>query len=148
VNCPNCGTSNLDTASICANCGRPLAATAPHSYTPPPPPTSSYTPPSAPHSPGAFGSAPPATPIPNYLVQSILVTLCCCLPFGIVAIVFAAQVNSKLAAGDVAGAMESSRKAKMWCWVAFGIGILLSLIWMVSGGMAVLQGYRDAMANS
>jgi hypothetical protein len=25
--------------------------------------------------------------------------------------------------GDVAGAQESSRKAKMWCWITFGIGI-------------------------
>ena len=60
--------------------------------------------------------AMPTQKIPNYLVQAILATLFCCMPFGIAAIVFAAQVNTKLAAGDVAGAMESSRKAKMWCW--------------------------------
>jgi hypothetical protein len=60
--------------------------------------------------------------IPNYLVQAILVTVCCCVPFGIPAIVFAAQVNSKLAAGDLAGALDSSRKAKMWSWIAFGLG--------------------------
>jgi hypothetical protein len=56
-----------------------------------------------------------------------VVTACCCLPFGIAAIVFAAQVNSKLAAGDVPGAMESSRKAKMWCWIAFGLGLVSNL---------------------
>ena len=38
--------------------------------------------------------------IPNYLVQAILTTLFCCLPFGIVAIVYAAQVNTKIEAGD------------------------------------------------
>jgi hypothetical protein len=65
--------------------------------------------------------------VPNYLWQSIVVTACCCLPFGIAAIVFAAQVNSKLAAGDVQGAMESSRKAKMWCWIAFGLGLVSNL---------------------
>ncbi len=70
----------------------------------------------------------PAEKIPNYLVQSILVTLCCCLPLGIPAIVFAAQVNTKLAANDIVGALESSRKAKMWCWLAFGIGLPLQLI--------------------
>jgi len=32
--------------------------------------------------------------IPSYLTQAILVTLCCCQLFGIVAIVFAAQVSS------------------------------------------------------
>jgi hypothetical protein len=65
--------------------------------------------------------------VPNYLWQSIVVTACCCLPFGIVAIVFAAQVNSKLAAGDVQGAMASSRKANMWCWIAFGLGLVSNL---------------------
>jgi hypothetical protein len=64
-------------------------------------------------------------------VQSILVTLCCCLPFGIVAIVYAAQVNTKLAAGDVAGALQSSKNARMWTWIAFGCGALLSLIYTV-----------------
>jgi len=32
----------------------------------------------------------PGGTIPNYLTQAILVTLCCCVPFGIVAIVNAA----------------------------------------------------------
>jgi hypothetical protein len=68
--------------------------------------------------------------IPNYLVQSILVTLCCgCgLPFGIVAIVNAAQVNSKLSAGDIAGARRASDSAKMWSWIGFGVGIVTQLI--------------------
>lgn len=149
MNCTNCGTSNLDTASICVNCGKPLASTTPHSYTPPPPPPSastSYTPPRPPGG-GSFGAPPATEPIPNYLVQSIIVTLCCCLPLGVVAIVFAAQVNSKLAAGDVAGAREASAKAKMFCWIAFGLGIAFSIIWALTGGMAVLQGVRDGMAN-
>ena len=66
--------------------------------------------------------------VPNYLVQSILVTLCCCIPFGIVAIVYAAQVNTKLAANNVAGAQESSQNAKKWCWIGLGCGIVANLI--------------------
>jgi hypothetical protein len=73
-------------------------------------------------------AAAPGTKIPNYLVQAILVTLCCCLPGGIVAIVYAAQVNSKQAAGDITGAQESSDKAKLWCWISFGVGIVVNLI--------------------
>lgn len=147
MNCPNCGTSNLDTASICANCGRPLASTTPHSYTPPPPSSqTSYTPPRPPGG-GSFGAPPLGERVPNYLIQSIFVTLCCCLPMGIVAIVFAAQVNSKLAAGDLVGAREASAKAKMFCWIAFGIGILASVLWMLTGGPAIAQIFRDAMAN-
>lgn len=150
MNCPNCGTSNLDTASICANCGRPLSAAAPsasQSYTPPPPPSASYTPPPPPRPGAAFGAPAPGESIPNYLIQSILVTICCCLPLGIVAIVFAAQVNSKLAQGDIVGAREASAKAKMFCWIAFGIGIALSLLWMVAGGAGFVQAIRDGMAN-
>ncbi|MDB6112163.1 MAG: Interferon-induced transrane protein [Pedosphaera sp.] len=79
-------------------------------------------------------SAPPSgvpATVPNYLVQAILCTLCCCLPFGIVAIVYAAQVNGKLQAGDYAGAVEASRKAKMWCWIAFGVGLVTGVIGVI-----------------
>jgi hypothetical protein len=66
--------------------------------------------------------------VPNYLVQAILATVFCCLPFGIAAIVFAAQVNGKLAAGDYAGAVQSSKQAKMWCWISFAAQIVLVVI--------------------
>jgi len=146
LNCPNCGTSNLDTASICVNCGKSLSGGPAHSYTPPSAPPSSHTPPRPPGG-GSYGAPPAGEPIPNYLVQSIIVTLCCCLPLGVVAIIFAAQVNSKLAAGDLAGARDASAKAKMFCWIAFGIGIVACVIWMATGGLAVLQAYRESMAN-
>ena len=80
--------------------------------------------------------------VPNYLVQSILVTLFCCLPFGIVSIVYAAQVNGKLAAGDFAGAMDASQKAKTWSLWSFGIGLLFTLAYfalVVVGAMADVQ---------
>ena len=68
--------------------------------------------------------------VPTYLTHSILVTLFCCVPFGIVGIVYAAQVNSKLASGDYAGAVEASNKARTWCWVSFGIGLAVGLMWL------------------
>ncbi len=68
--------------------------------------------------------------IPNYLVQSILVTLFCCLPFGIVAIVFAAQVNSKAQAGDIQGAMQASKQAKTWCWASVGVSLVVFVLYM------------------
>src|SRR4051812_49991486 len=81
---------------------------------------------------------PPAGQAPqNYLVFAILTTVCCCLPLGIPAIVFASQVNSKLAAGDLAGAMDSSRKAKMWCWIALGCGIVLEIFVGIFYGVAI-----------
>ena len=61
--------------------------------------------------------------VPNYLVPAILTTVFCCLPFGIVAIVYAAQVNSKLAAGDRAGAMAASKSAKTWTFASLFSGL-------------------------
>lgn len=58
-----------------------------------------------------FAGYQPAKP-PSYLVHSILVTLFCFWPLGIVAIIFAAQVGSKYAKGDYEGATEASRRAK------------------------------------
>lgn len=84
------------------------------------------------------------TQVANYLVQSILVTLCCCLPFGIVAIIFSSQVNSKLAAGDVAGAEEASRKAKMWCWIAFGAGIVLIAIAIIANAIGMAAAFAGS----
>lgn len=77
--------------------------------------------------------APPPPDVPNYLTYAILTTLCCCLPFGIPAIVYAAQVNTKLTAGDYNGARAASDKAKMWCWIAFGLGIVVNIIGVVMG---------------
>ncbi len=59
-----------------------------------------------------------------YLWQSIVVTLLCCLPLGIPAIVFAAQTNSHIAAGNMAEAQKTSEKARTWCWIAFAAGIV------------------------
>lgn len=81
--------------------------------------------------------------IPNNLVWAILSTLLCCLPVGIVSIVYAAQVNGKLAAGDVAGAQESADKAKKWAiWSAIAwliMVILYVLFFVVMGGIGAMS---------
>jgi len=74
------------------------------------------------------------SPPKNWLVESILVTIFCCLPFGIAGIVFASQVNSKLAAGDYNGALQASKDAGKWTKIGFWLGIafiILSIIWVV-----------------
>ena len=73
----------------------------------------------------------PQAPPPNYLVWAILTTILCCLPFGIVSIVYAAQVNSKWIAGDFEGAQSASKNAKVWAWVAFGVGLTVVIIWAI-----------------
>lgn len=109
--CSKCGAENDDNAHKCTSCGSVLRQ-------------------------GPQFGAPTAT-VSNYLVPAILCTVFCCLPFGIPAIVFAAQVNAKLAAGDVEGATEASKKAKIWCFVSFGLGlvggIIYALVTMLAG---------------
>ncbi|MBN1320677.1 MAG: CD225/dispanin family protein [Thermoleophilia bacterium] len=74
---------------------------------------------------GGYGAVPN---IPTYMGWAIAVLILCFWPTGIAAVVYASQVNNRLALGDVAGAKESSRKAKMWCWITFGIGIAAFVI--------------------
>ena|SRR5713226_7481445 len=84
---------------------------------------------------------PPATgapaTVPNNLVLAII-SIVCCLPFGIPAIIFATQVNSKVAAGDISGAQESSKKAKKFAIigiVAWAVCVLLYIILVVVLGV-------------
>ena len=65
------------------------------------------------------GGKPPRT----WLVESILVTIFCCLPFGIVGIVNAARVETRFSSGDIEGAKRSSREAGKWTQIGFWIGI-------------------------
>jgi len=91
---------------------------------------------------------PPLTPPKNWLVESILVTILCCLPFGIAGIVFASQVNTKYAASDYNGALQASKDAGKWTKIGFWVGvgwIILSVIWVVFviGVAAFTTGFRN-----
>ena len=68
---------------------------------------------------------------PSYLVWAILTTLFCCLPFGVVSIVFAAQVDGKYNSGDFAGAIESSAAAKKWAIVAAVTSVALVVLYLI-----------------
>jgi hypothetical protein len=92
---------------------------------------------------GPLGSGPVARPdIQSYLPYAIVVSLCCCLPLGIPAIVFAAQVNSKLASGDVAGAQAASDKAKMWCLIALAAGLIANLAYLLLMLPGMIKGFH------
>ncbi|MFZ8836438.1 MAG: CD225/dispanin family protein [Flavobacteriales bacterium] len=58
-------------------------------------------------------------PPKSYMVESILVTLLCCLPLGIAGIVNASKVESAFYAGNVDLANDYAAKAKKWC--LFGV---------------------------
>jgi len=119
--CTQCGASNADNAAVCARCGRNLQAAL-----------------SVPGQPPAAGQMPSIF-MPNYLVFAILATVLCCLPAGIPAIVYAAQVNGKLQAGDIAGAQDASKNAKMWCWISLGAGLAVGVVWGILAAIGALS---------
>lgn len=66
--------------------------------------------------------------VKTYLVESILVTIFCCLPFGIVAIVYASKANSCVSVGDINGAYTAAAAAKNWVTASFIIGLVATLL--------------------
>ena len=78
--------------------------------------------------------------VPNYLVPAIISAVCC-FPLGIIGVIFAAQVNGKVAAGDIAGAIDASKKAKLFSYIFLGLAILgwggYLILWLVIGGLSI-----------
>lgn len=60
----------------------------------------------------------------TWLLESILVTLFCCLPFGIAGIVNASKVESRYYAGDYSEAERVSEQAGKWTKIGFWIGLV------------------------
>ena len=114
--CSGCGANNEAGAVYCVQCGRTLGAG---------PAVSSPVPPQV-----QFAGMPRTMPdIPSYMVQSVLVTLCCCLPLGIVGIFKANKVDRLRTAGDFEGAMQASKENKTLLIVAAIVGGVGGLIW-------------------
>lgn len=104
--CPNCGAEVSDSAVFCGKCGVSL---------------------NNPVKRNVVNQIQPKT----WLVESILVTLFCCLPFGIVGIINAANVSSKFSVGDIEGAKIASQQAGKWTKWAFWAGLIGGLIYFV-----------------
>lgn len=94
--CRKCGHQNAEGAYKCFRCSEPIESV-------------------------VAATAP--VKIDNNLVLAIIVTILCCLPFGVVGIVYAAQVNAKAQVGDIAGARESARKARLWSFWGLGVSL-------------------------
>ena len=75
-------------------------------------------------------TTPPMQP-KNWMVESILVTIFCCLPFGIVGIINAAKVNSEWAAGRFAEAERASKEAGKWTKIGFFVGIACIVLYLI-----------------
>lgn len=74
---------------------------------------------------GGFNGDP--SEIESHLAFAIFVTLCCCLPLGIVAIVFASQVSSHIRTGNYEEAQKCSERALLFCWISLGVGLFCNI---------------------
>lgn len=101
--CKNCGNEVNDKAVICVKCGVPIKNE-------------------------FFVSS---EVISNHIAFAVITTLFCCMPFGIIAIVYSSQVNTKVALGDLEGARLASEKSKKWCIVALCSGIVVGIIYFI-----------------
>jgi DNA-directed RNA polymerase subunit RPC12/RpoP len=101
-------------------------------------PGGQYQQPGMPYAGGAYGAPyggghyPPRPD--NYLWQGIAVTVCCCLPLGIVSLIYSSQVTSKYDRGDFAGAMEASENARKFAVASAVVtAAILFLLMVISG---------------
>ncbi len=104
--CPNCGAEVSEKAVVCVKCGCALNNQSNLRTT---------------------GEVMPKT----WLLESILVTIFCCLPFGIAGIVNAANVSSRFYAGDLEGAKFASKNAGKWTKVALWCGLAWVLLYLI-----------------
>lgn len=107
---------------------------------PPPPPT----------------QAPPLDDIPplkpsNWLWQSIVVTILCCVPFplGIIGVIYAARVDSLYFAGRYEESERMSRKARMWTLISIGVAFIYVVLWSIMFVTGSLPEYlEDIIENN
>lgn len=62
---------------------------------------------------------------PTYLVWSILLTLCCCNPLGIIPIITGAQVSSRYNNMDFEGARRASNTTEWWVIICLVLGLMM-----------------------
>ena len=97
---------------------------------------------------GQYGQPPygPQGPMPpsSNMVWAILTTLLCCLPFGIVAIVYASKVDGLWQGGFYDAAYQAANKAKTWSIVAAACGLVGSIIYGVLIACGV---FGEVLAN-
>jgi hypothetical protein len=90
---------------------------------------------------------PPGGVAPNNnLVIAIIATVVsvvfCCIPHGVVSLIFALQVNKKAEAGDMLGAMNAAKQAKLWGFISIGVAVVGFVIALLFGVLnAVLSSF-------
>jgi len=88
------------------------------------------------------GTSQPAMPKPSSnMTLAVLTTILCCLPLGIVAIIYASKVDGRYLAGDYAGALSASKNARTWSIIGIVGAAIIMIIYLIYffivGGAAI-----------
>eukprot|EP00057_Strongylocentrotus_purpuratus_P015901 XP_011670375.1 PREDICTED: uncharacterized protein LOC105441185 [Strongylocentrotus purpuratus] len=72
----------------------------------------------------------PSQPVRDYTIFAVIVTLCFCLPFGLVGIVKACEARRQQNSGDVEGARQAAKSAYNWSLTGliFGVVVMLAVV--------------------
>ncbi|WP_299549622.1 CD225/dispanin family protein [Seonamhaeicola sp.] len=84
----------------------------------------------------------PARPS-SYLALAIISTILCCLPTGIVSIIYATKVNSAYEDGKYEEANKASKNAKLWGLIGVGIAALGWIIYLIFGAAMFATALSD-----
>ncbi|KAM9067608.1 proline rich transmembrane protein 1B [Sarcophilus harrisii] len=77
-------------------------------------------------------AGPDRRPLPkDYMVESVLVTLFCCLITGVIAIVYSHETRAALSRGDLAQAEQASKKARSLVLFSLLFGVFVSTSWVI-----------------
>ncbi|XP_003642350.2 proline rich transmembrane protein 1B isoform X3 [Gallus gallus] len=83
---------------------------------------------------GPPGTGPPTAaqqPPKDYVVESVLVTVFCCLLTGLAALLYSHETRAALSRGDVAQAQAASKKAQSLVLLSLVLGLFVSFSWVV-----------------
>lgn len=93
-------------------------------------------------------SAEEKPPMPkSWFVESILITVLCCLPFGIVGLVKASQVETLYYGKQYAASLAASNAAKKWVYWGFGLSVGFFILYVLFMGLIALIGYSQSSDN-
>ena len=110
--CSSCGNELVSEVKFCSECGASTSAGPIESLRERPQPTP--RPGGSVHAPSVRSRGGRRPYVNSHLTKAIITTLLCCLPLGVIAIVYASSVEAKVSAGDLIGARIASRKANDW----------------------------------
>ena len=100
--CKNCGKEISNDAVTCPSCGEPMKK-----------------------------AENPLPEIDSHMTGAILVTLFCCMPFGIISILKASKVSGFVVAGNYEQAYKYAKEADKWIKISLFCGIICYIFYVI-----------------